>query len=313
MIGMAIQGLDANDAIEQIVQAEQAGIPAAWATMGGAGGADMMVTFAAAATQTERIQFGTSIVQTWPRHPVAISQQALALEQLAPGRFRLGIGPAHQAAMERTYGVDWRRPLTNLREYITTIRALLHEGSVDFEGEHVTVRSSLREPVGTPVMASALRVASFELCGELADGAISWMCPRNYLVERALPALKAGAERAGRAAPPLIAHVPIVVGDDREAAGELVRSQLGRYAQAPFYRAMFADAGFPDAGDGYSDELLDGLVVHGSEEEVAAGLADWLEAGMGEVLAMPVLDPDDRAGSLDRSIAAIARAAREVA
>ena len=105
MISVAIQGTDARDAIAQIEQAEASGILAAWGTMGGAGGADLMTTYAAALGASERIVLGTSIVPTWLRHPLVLAQQTLALESLAPGRFRLGIGPAHEPAMVRTYGV----------------------------------------------------------------------------------------------------------------------------------------------------------------------------------------------------------------
>jgi F420-dependent oxidoreductase-like protein len=312
IVGVSIQASDATDAIEQIEQAEAAGIRAAWSTIGGAGGADAMTVFAAALGRTDSILLGTAIVQTWPRHPITIAQQAVALESIAPGRFRLGVGPAHEPAMTRVYGYDFKAPLTNLREYLTVLRSLLGEGEVEFEGRQVTARSRIREPVQTPIMASALRPRSFELCGELADGAISWMCPRAYLVEQALPAVKRGAEAAGRPPPPLIMHVPICVSEDREAVDELARQQLGGYARTPFYLAMFAEAGFPDAADGYSSELLQGLVISGSEQEVAAGLVALTEAGMGEVLAAPIIDPEDREPSIERAFAAVARAGREV-
>lgn len=313
-IGVAIQAPDARGFVEQIELAERLGIPTAWSTIGGAGGADTLTSYAAALGRTERIKVGTAIAQTWPKHPIAIAQQALAIEQLAPGRLILGIGPAHEPAMVRTYGVRWHRPLQQLREYLTVLRALLHEGRVDFEGDHVTARTEFRNPPRTPIMASALRPRSFELCGELADGAISWMCPRTYLVEQALPALIEGARKAGRTGvdvPPLVAHVPIVVTSDREAARRLARERLGNYSRTPFYLAMFAQAGFGDAAEGYSDALLDDLVVSGTEDEVAERLRSYLDVGMGQVLAHPILDPADTSGSVQRSFAAVASAARE--
>ncbi|MSP22880.1 MAG: LLM class flavin-dependent oxidoreductase [Dehalococcoidia bacterium] len=307
-IGVAIQAPDARGFVEQIELAERLGIPTAWSTIGGAGGADTLTAYAAALGRTERIKVGTAIVQTWPKHPIAIAQQALALEQLAPGRLILGVGPAHESAMVRTYGVKWHRPLQQLREYLTVLRALLHEGKVDFEGDHVTAHSELRNPPRTPIMASALRPRSFELCGELADGAISWMCPRTYLIDQALPALLEGARKAGRPAPPLVAHVPIVVSSDRQAARNLARERLGNYSRTPFYLAMFTQAGFGDTAGGYSNALLDDLVVSGTEDEVAARLRAYLDAGIGQVLAHPVLDPADMAGSVQRSFAAVASA-----
>ena len=72
-------------------------------------------------------------------------------------------------------------------------------------------------PTKVTLMASALRTNGFRLCGELADGAISWNCPLPYLRDVAVPALKEGAAKAGRPVPPLIAHVPVVVSEDLEA------------------------------------------------------------------------------------------------
>lgn len=309
MYGVAIQAGTAREAVTQIEQAEAAGIDAAWATMGGAGGVDMIPVYAAAAMRTATIRMGTAIVHTWPRHPIVLAQEAMAIEQLAPGRFRLGIGPTSAVLTQRMYGLKYRKPLTNLREYLLTVRQLLHEGSVDFEGEHVTVRGQLRTSAPVPVMASALRPRSYELCGELSDGAISWMSPLKYLAEVALPALRRGAERASREEPPLVAHVPVAVSADRAAARALARTQLAMYARVPNYQGMFAAAGY-DVGDGYSDALLDDLVVSGTEEEVAVGLHRWRDAGMSEVLAHPLLDPADREGSMAGAFAAVGRAAR---
>jgi F420-dependent oxidoreductase-like protein len=306
-VGVSIQALDTPSFVAQIKQAEAAGIPVAWTTIGGAAGADPLTAAAAALSATESIDFGTAIIPTWPRHPVVIAQQALALEQIAPGRLHLGLGPSHEPAMAPNFGVDWSAPLTNLREYLQVIRALLTEGSVDFEGRHVTAKAQIRGTFDVSLMASALRPRSFETCGELADGAISWMCPKPYLIEEALPAIARGAEKADRAAPPLVAHVPMLVTDDPEGVRKQI-GQLGRYAQVPFYRAMFEAAGYPDAADGYSDELLANLVVSGSEQEVAEHLAGYVSDGAGHVLAAPLIDGDDRDGSIGRAFSAIARA-----
>jgi F420-dependent oxidoreductase-like protein len=309
MYGVAIQAGTAREAVAQIEQAEAAGIDAAWATMGGAGGIDMIPVYAAAVMRTSTIRTGTAIVHTWPRHPIVLAQEAMAIEQLAPGRFRLGIGPTSAVLAQRMYGLDYRKPLTNLREYLVTIRQLLHEGSVDFQGEHVSIRGTLRTPAPIPVMASALRPRSYELCGEVSDGAISWMNPLRYLVDTALPAMRRGAERASRATPPLVAHVPVAVTTDRAAARALARTQLAMYARVPNYQGMFAAAGY-EVAEGYSDALLDDLVVSGTEAEVAAGLRRWHAAGCDEVLAHPLLDPEDREGSIARAFASVGQAGR---
>lgn len=312
-IGAAIQAFNAHDFVTQVRQAEMSGVPVAWTTIGGAGGADPLTVFGAALAATQRIRLGTAIVPTWPRHPVVIAQQAQALEQIAPGRLRLGIGPSHEPGMVRSFGVHWEAPLTQLREYLTVIRALTTAGSVDFVGRHVTARATLREPRPVELLASALRPKSFEVCGELVDGAISWMCPASYLLREALPAVARGAARAGRPTPPLIAHVPVMVSEDREAVRALARRQLGNYANVPFYLAMFHAAGFPDAGGGYSDAMLDDLVVSGTTDEVVERLTEMIGSGFGEILAHPLIDSADRDGSIERAFHAVALAHRKVA
>ncbi len=49
-------------------------------------------------------------------------------------------------------------------------------------------------------------------------------------------------------------------------------------------------------------------MVSGSEAAVSERLGSYIEAGCGEVLAAPLIDPDDREGSFEREFSAIARA-----
>lgn len=308
--GVAIQAFTAPDFVDQVRLAEEIGLATAWTTIGGAGGADPLTAAAAAFGATSRIKVGTAIIPTWPRHPLALASQALALHQLAPGRLRLGIGPSHEPMMTASYGVEWRTPLTHLREYLMSLSALFEDGAVDLDGSHVTAHARWREPAGIELLASALRPRSFALCGELAHGAISWMSPFQYLVDEALPALAEGASKAGRAPPPLIAHVPVSVNTDRDAVREMARQQLGRYATVPFYRAMFERAGFamgdPTGPEAMPDALLDDLIVSGTADEVTARLRGYLDAGLGEVLAHPLVERDDRDGSIERAFRAVA-------
>ena len=116
-IGVHIAEPDSRKALESIKSAEAMGISAAWMTTGGAG-LDALTLFSAAAAQTERILLGTSIVPTFPRHPIAMVQQVQVIAQLAPGRFRLGVGPSHRPTMVDSFGVNFRSPLGHLREYV---------------------------------------------------------------------------------------------------------------------------------------------------------------------------------------------------
>ena len=168
LVGVAVGGAGIREIQTMILRAEELGIHAAWMTTGGAR-PDSMTAFAATAGLTENIKLGTSIVPTYPRHPLVMAQQAQIVAQLAPGRFRLGVGPSHRPTIE-AMGIEFNAPLAHLREYLQILKAILQGGRVDFDGEHYTAHDGIGEPVDMEVMASALRKGSFELCGPSPTG-----------------------------------------------------------------------------------------------------------------------------------------------
>ena len=311
-IGVAVGGNKVQDIQATIQRAEELGVDAVWMTTGGAR-LDSITVFAAAATSTQRIKFGTSIVHTFPRHPLVVAQQVQVVAQLAPGRFRLGLGPSHRPTM-RAMGIQMPNPLGHLREYLRIVKSLLQEGKVDFDGEHYQAHESIAEPVDVPVMASALQRGSFELCGAEADGAISWVCPLAYLRDTALPAMKKGADEAVRPVPPLIAHAPVCVHDNADEMRAAFREQFAMYPKLPFYRRMLISAGYPEAAETtWSDAMIDGLVLHGNEEQTARRIQQLLDIGASEVLLSPVLVGSDRGASLDRTLRLLGQVAQSVA
>ena len=260
---------DAGAIVSRIEELEAKGIDTAWLPTGGAG-FDALTLYAAAAAKTQRIALGTCIIPTWPRHPVTTVQQVQVLASLAPGRLKLGLGPSHKPMIESMFGFDFKKPLTNLREYVHIVKTLLREGAVEFEGHHYRARARIGAPItDVPIMASALRTGSYDFCGEATDGAISWVSPYVFLRDTALPAMREGAKRAGREVPDLVAHAPVCASSDSEAVREAVRKQLNIYPMLPFYAQMFADAGFPEAKAlaGWSDGMIDAVVLWGEPRD----------------------------------------------
>jgi alkanesulfonate monooxygenase SsuD/methylene tetrahydromethanopterin reductase-like flavin-dependent oxidoreductase (luciferase family) len=294
-IGVGFRPDSARQALDLIGRAEEAGVETIWTVMG-ALARDTPTVFAAAAVQTERIKLGTAIVPAFTRHPIALATQAVALEDLAPGRIRLGIGTSHQRTMIPGYGLPFDRPLSQLREYLQVIRPALHDGKVTFSGEFYTTEATLPRATKTPIPISTLRENAFELAGELSDGAITWLCPIDYLVTTGKPALERGARAAGRETPPLIAHVLVLPRTDRELVREATRTALSYYASAPFYQRMFAAAGFPVGPDNsVSDGLIDNLVLAGDDWEIIEGVQERLDRGMDELILNLVPADDARA------------------
>lgn len=306
MIGVLVMNQDVRRGLEVIEQADAAGVQAAWLTTVGAA-RDALELLAAAAVRTHQIKLGTAVIPTWPRHPVVIAQQAQVVDALAPGRLMVGVGPGNRESMEAIAGARWRKPLVHLREYVRVLKALLSGEAVDFEGEQISCHAQAGHAVVAPVYGSALQPGSYRVCGEVADGAISWMQSWSHVRDLGLPALREGAKSADRAVPGVLYHVPFCVTENRQAAIDATRRQLGFYARLPAWAAMYASAGVNASGD-YEAAYLEDYVVSGNATQVSERLRGLLADGADQVIGVPVLLGDE-AASLRTSIQAAADAA----
>ena len=138
-VGLGIDGSNSASAVKSIVEAEDAGVRQVWMTQLPTW-PDTLTTLAAAAEKTSTVNLGTSIVPTYPRHPLVMAQQALAVHDLAPGRLRLGIGPSHRFLMEDMYGLQHSKPLTHLREYVEILRAAFWMEKSIIMGSFITLK-----------------------------------------------------------------------------------------------------------------------------------------------------------------------------
>src|SRR5438067_3881621 len=118
-----VEGLAAR-----VADAEQRGFASAWST--NAFGFDAMTALAAAARHTEKIELGTAVVPTYPRHPVVMAQQALTVQSASNGRFTLGIGLSHATMITDALGLPFEQPAKHMREYVVVLQTLI-EGDPD--------------------------------------------------------------------------------------------------------------------------------------------------------------------------------------
>lgn len=304
-VGLNFQSQSALEALEKIASAEAFGVRQIWLTSGSVQGCETLTFYGAAAARTSNIRLGTAIVQVYTRHPLTLAQQALALDDLAPGRLRLGLGASHPHIVVGQLGLSHERPISYLSEYLEVVRALLWEGGVRHGGRHFRVEAKLKRSAKIPLLLAALRSGSFRVAGRIADGAISWMCPLEYLKAKAAPALKEGAESAGRSRPPLVAHVLVSLNTDYGAVHAAAKKAVEYYGGAPFYQRMFEEAGYPIAERRDSvDELADALVFYGSAERVREKILEALSKSVDELLLTQLVtaEPDQEWLKLSRLV-----------
>jgi 5,10-methylenetetrahydromethanopterin reductase len=166
---------------------------------------DAFVPLAAIAAVTEKIKLGTGVINNWTRNVGLTAASFLTLDELSNGRSLLGIG-AWWDPLAWKVGVERKKPLKAMREYVTVLQRLFKMENVTFEGEFVNVRDIRLDvvygdpstPRNIPIYIGATGWEMVELTGEIADGILL-----NYLVSpeynrKALEHLRDGAKKGNR-------------------------------------------------------------------------------------------------------------------
>ncbi len=284
--------------VRRAAEAEEAGFASGWLPQ--VTGLDSLTVLAVAGTATSRIELGTSVVPTYPRHPVMLAGQALTVQDATGGRLALGIGLSHKMMVEGVLGMDYSRPIPHMREYLAVLNGLMAGEAVLLNGSEyrVNARLAVPNPVKPPVLVAALGPAMLRLCGRHADGTVTWMGGLPYLRDFAIPAVRAAAEAAGRPAPRVVAMVPVALNSDEDAAREAVTAAFKNYGQIPSYRAALDRGGAAGPAD---------VAVAGDERAIAAGVAAYRDAGVTDfVAAIPQL-PGAHPEEAYRVVAELAR------
>jgi 5,10-methylenetetrahydromethanopterin reductase len=239
-IGLMFGGSDGSlaAATAQAQRAQQAGFASFW--LPNIFGIDAITAAALAGREVPRIELGTAVVPTYPRHPVALAQQALTAAAATGGRFTLGIGLSHKIVIEDMFGLDYSKPARHMREYLEVLTPLLRGEPVEHRGSEYRVKAGLNVPGGTPVplVVAALGPVMLGLAGRLADGTITWMTGPRALADHVVPAIGKAAREAGRPEPRIVAGLPISLCRDAAAARESVAKSFEIYGMLPSYRAM---------------------------------------------------------------------------
>jgi probable F420-dependent oxidoreductase len=304
-----VEALPPSLAVDYGRRVEQAGFRAAWfpeITFG-----DSFAPATATATGTSSLLLGTGVVGIWSRSPVTMALQAASVNELSKGRLLLGLGVQARNYVSGWHGQTYERPIRAMREYVTILRRILAGEAVTFEGELFSVRDfQLQIPL--PEQAPRLYVAAIgpqmiRLAGEVADGVLGYCWSAAYVRDVVLPALREGAERAGRSLDEVevACGYPTVVADDgglEQAKGQVLMFATAA-SSSPFYEQSFAAAGFGDLvaevrervdaldADGalsaITDEAADAMTVSGSPDDVRRRVEELRSAGVGTVAVNP--------------------------
>ncbi|WUH97795.1 LLM class flavin-dependent oxidoreductase [Spirillospora sp. NBC_00431] len=246
-------------------------------------------SFTFAAASGFRVPAGTGVLLMPHRHPAAAAAHAQALAVTMGHPVVAGYGPGAEILQRALLGAPYRSPLTATREYLTIVREALTGKPVEHRGDHFSCRFALKPVPGPPVEVGAgvLRPAMARVAGECADVAITWLAPADYLRDVIVPALREGAEAAGRPTPRLVSLVPVALAEDGRDLPAMVAAAHSGHLRLPHYAAMLRRCGIDvDTSDLPSAAralIKTGAFVGGRLPEIRDRLHAYAEAGADEI------------------------------
>jgi 5,10-methylenetetrahydromethanopterin reductase len=235
--------------IEQAKQAEADGFASGW--FANIFGVDAIMAATICARATSRLELGTAVVPTYPRHPVAMAQAALSAAAFSGNRFTLGIGLSHQIVIEGMLGLSFAKPYSHMREYLAVLGPLIRSGQASFAGEEFRVNANVAVPgaKSCPILVAALAPKMLALTGREADGTITWMTGPKTVRDHIVPRICEAAAAAGRPTPRVVVGLPIAVTTHRDAARATASRTFQVYGMLPSYRAMLDREGAAGPAD----------------------------------------------------------------
>ena len=305
--------LDVDTFVSLAVAAEGAGFDQVWISH------DLFwrsapVLLAAAAVATERVSLGLGIANPYSAHPSEIAMHAATLQEVAHGRFLLGLGAGAEAFLGWA-GIARPRPLARTHDAVLACRSLLgrrspaDEPALQDPDAAWQPEAHLRWPgPPVPIYLGVMGPKMTALAGRIADGVLALSYPPEHAAASA-QVVRDAARAAGR--DPDALDVPacfwVSVDDDLERARTELATKLAYYGPSisapllaeaglrpedfePAARALERD-GASAAARLITDQMLR-LGIAGDVDAVIARCRGLAAAGATHLSFGPPLGPD---------------------
>jgi alkanesulfonate monooxygenase SsuD/methylene tetrahydromethanopterin reductase-like flavin-dependent oxidoreductase (luciferase family) len=283
--------------LELALTAEEQGydslfLPETWAF-------DITVLLAEIAARTTNLNIGTGILSIWGRSAGTIAMAAATLQTLSGGRFILGLGSSTKQLAEGLHDVEYRAPYDKLRRIIQQVRSLIQGERIPLEVATGVrpLKLNLGEYPEVPILLGASSQKSIDIAGELCDGWLPFLYPRDQLQD-GISRLQAAAAKAGKPKEEFLIYpvIPTIVAENTAKAREGAAWVVSFYINlmGPLYRNTLIRSGYQSEVDSITEAnqgqktaivptdaevLLDQLTLYGTPEEVKEKIPAWLETG----------------------------------
>jgi alkanesulfonate monooxygenase SsuD/methylene tetrahydromethanopterin reductase-like flavin-dependent oxidoreductase (luciferase family) len=280
-------------------------LPEAW-------GYEIFTLLTEMALKTKRIKLGTGIVNVFSRSPGLLAMSAATIDEISEGRFMLGIGTSGKRVIEGFHGRAFDKPLTQVRDVIRVVRALIGGERLSGSGAELHKYSPFMlamKPARRriPIYVAALKQKSIQSIGELADGWIPTFWPyaemskgREWIAEGAR---QAGRDPAEIESAPFSLVLPLGAAATQQAKA-LIAFYIG--GMGDYYNELLTDFGYGDeckrivelyqnrstraqAQDAVSPRMIEALTISGDPKHCVEELRRRRQFGIDlPILTLPV-------------------------
>lgn len=228
---------------------------------------DVTVALSCFASRTERITIGAAVVLLPLRHPSLVAREFASLDFLAGGRTVLGVGVGGEGGKDfEAVGVDPRERGARTDESMRALRELFSGPDASFSGRFfsfsgVSIEPQPVQPGGPQLWVGGGSAAAKRRAGRLGDGwAPIWISADRFA--EGMAEVRRHAEGAGR-------------DPDAVAAAAMCPALIGAHSRERL-AAHLAERYAMEV----EPHLIDRYCIAGSEEECAARLRAYAEAGV---------------------------------
>lgn len=225
----------------------------------------------ALAASTSRVTVGPLVASTSFHNPALLAKQAATIDEIAGGRFVLGLGAGWNETEFRAFGFTYDHRVARFEEAFTIIRTLLQEGAIDFDGRFYQARDCellpRPRPGGPPILVGSNGPRMLRITMPHAHAWNSWYADTENT-------------------PAGVAHLAEIV----DAACDDVGRDPGAIARTVAVHVRMPGGQGRTMGDLTTTDRI--VPLEGEPERIADGLRAYAAVGIAEVQV--VLDPIDR-------------------
>ncbi len=167
-----------SSTVDKLEHIDSIWVPESW-------GKEAFSTLGAISQVTSNVKLGTSIINIYSRTPATIAMGAISIDKLSDNRMIIGLGASTAAIVENLHGLKFSDPLERMKEYIQSIRSLIHsQEKTSYSGNIVKINNfKILENTGTqiPIYIAAVNKKMINIGLKFADGLLFYLRPINEI------------------------------------------------------------------------------------------------------------------------------------